>query len=254
MIRLSKLSLIERSELFKALRIAITHHSNAIEGTRLNYGETKLLLEEGISAPNKRLDEQLVILGFAQAYDVIIREASNKNTLLGTSFVKDLHYLIFSKALEITPDFVQKPLGSYRNTEVSIKGVEFETCAVSKISQNLENLLFKFQSNKMDLEQIAQFHADYEQIHPFTDGNGRTGRLLMSFQCIQNDIIPPLITNECRNEYIQSLYIAQTTKNIEPFKHFLETSQETSLNLINQVPYYQKQIPHNAQTTKNKKR
>lgn len=98
---LSELSLIEREKLFKTLRISITHHNNALEGTTLTFGETKTLLEKGQTASNKRLDEQLIILGFADAYDVIIREANDKSKILDSSFIKDLHYIIFSKALEV---------------------------------------------------------------------------------------------------------------------------------------------------------
>ena len=93
--KLNNLSLLQREELFKTLRISITHHSNAIEGITLSYGETKTLLETGRTANNKPLDEQLIILGFAEAYDVIIREANDKTKILDSSFIKDLHYLIF---------------------------------------------------------------------------------------------------------------------------------------------------------------
>jgi Fic family protein len=80
--KLSTLSLKEREELFRQLRISITHHSNAIEGTTLSFGETKELLEHGHTAGDKPIAEQLVILGFAKAYDVIIREASNQNNII----------------------------------------------------------------------------------------------------------------------------------------------------------------------------
>ncbi|PAF44475.1 Fic family protein [Helicobacter sp. 11S02596-1] len=230
--KLSELSLLEREELFKTLRVNITHHSNAIEGTTLTYGETKQLLENGITAPNKRMDEQLVILGFAQAYDMVIREASNTNKLLDTSFIKDLHYLIFSNAYKITPNFIRKPIGAYRTENVSIAGCNIKLSLPSQIAQNLENLLFRFKSHTMDLNAIAEFHAMYEQIHPFSDGNGRTGRLIMSFQCIQNDLIPPLIENEKRSEYLECLSHVQTQGDLEPFVQFLKYCQNRSLELI----------------------
>ena len=229
---LSTLSLIEREKLFKTLRISITHHSNALEGTTLTFGETKTLLEKGQTASNKRLDEQLIILGFADAYDVIIREANDKSKMLDSFFIKDLHYIIFSKALEVTPEFVRKPIGAYRIDNAKINKVDISLSNPSKISQELDNLLFRLKSNNMTLEHIAEFHAEFEKIHPFSDGNGRIGRLVMAFQCIQNDMIPPLIESKYRTEYLDNLYKAQTSNDFTQLSKFLEFCQNRSLNLI----------------------
>ncbi len=231
---LSELSLLQREELFKTLRVSITHHSNALEGISLNYGETKTLLETGKTAHNKPIDEQLIILGFAEAYDMIIREANDKSKILDSSFIKDLHYLIFSNAYKINPNFVRKPIGAYRSNDAKIIGSNIKLTLPHLILQEIDNLLYRFPSNQLNLEQIAQFHAIFERIHPFADGNGRTGRLLMSFQCIQNDLIPPLIENESRDEYLSCLNASQISNDIKKFITFLEFCQTKSLNLIKQ--------------------
>ena len=230
--KLDELTLLQREELFKTLRISITHHSNAIEGLTLSYGETKNLLETGKTAKDKPISEQLIILGFAQAYDMVIREANDKNKKLDSSFIKDLHYLIFNVAYLARPELVRKPIGAYRNEEVRIAGADTKLTLPHLISQELENLLYRFPSNELDLEKIAEFHALYEKIHPFADGNGRTGRLLISFQCIQNNYIPPLIENEKRGEYLTCLYEVQKNNDIAKFVSFLEYCQERSLSLV----------------------
>lgn len=250
--RLSQLSLLQREELFKTLRISITHHSNAIEGITLTYGETKTLLETGKTANNKPLDEQLIVLGFANAYDVIIREANDKNNLLTSSFIKDLHYIIFSHAQKIVPHLIKTPIGAYRVDNAYILGADIELSPPSKIAQNIDNLLYRFPSNTLDLQQIAQFHAIYEQIHPFSDGNGRTGRLLMSFQCIQNDFIPPLIEITHRTQYLQSIYLAQKQNNIQPLVDFLKKSQEASLKLIVNQPIQKQENTNERSYTQSK--
>jgi len=94
-----------------------------------------------------------------------------------------------------------------------------------KISQEIENLLFRYEE-EMNIEKIAKFHIEFEQIHPFADGNGRIGRLLMAFQFIQNDLIPPLILNEMRNEYLQSL------QDYKQLSIFLFDSQKESCKLF----------------------
>jgi Fic family protein len=203
--QLNKLTLKQREQLFRELRISITHHSNAIEGTTLSYGETKELLELGRTAGHKPLGEQLVILGFAKAYDVVVREATNPNNIIDSSFIKDIHAIMFEDALKVAPEFVSKPIGAYRLDERYIKGVDVKLSAPNKISNDIENLLYRFKSNDMDLKDIAEFHILFERIHPFADGNGRVGRLLMAYQAIQNNIVPPLIKNESRDEYLKAI-------------------------------------------------
>ncbi|MDQ7084231.1 MAG: Fic family protein [Sulfurovum sp.] len=213
---------------FRQLRISITHHSNAMEGTTLSFGETKELLEHGNTAGDKPLSEQLVILGFAKAYDVIVREASNKDTVMDSSFIKDIHAIMFEDTLKVSPEYVSKPIGAYRLDERYIKGVDISLSLPHKISNDIENLLYILnrKDRDMDLLDIADFHIQFERIHPFADGNGRVGRLLMAYQAIQNNIIPPLIENEHRDEYLIAIHdkINLCT--------FLEESIGNSLQLI----------------------
>ncbi len=226
MYKLNKLTLKQREELFRQLRISITHHSNAIEGTTLSFGETKELLELGHTAGHKPLGEQLVILGFAKAYDVIVREAQNPANIIDSNFIKDIHAIMFEDALKVAPQFVSKPIGAYRLDDRYIKGVDIKLSAPNKISNDLENLLYRFNSNNMSLEDIAEFHILFEKIHSFADGNGRVGRLIMSFQAIQNNIVPPLIKNESRDEYLKVI------NDKSDLYEFLQESINKSLELI----------------------
>ena len=224
--KLNELTLKQREELFRQLRISITHHSNAMEGTTLTFGETKELLEHGNTAGDKPLAEQLVILGFAKAYDVIVREATNPNNIIDNSFIKDIHAIMFEDALKVLPEFISKPIGAYRLDERYIKGVDIKLSLPHQISNDIENLFYRFKSNDMDLKDIAEFHILFERIHPFADGNGRVGRLLMAYQAIQNNIVPPLIKNESRDEYLKAI----NDKNA--LYKFLQESIDKSLELI----------------------
>lgn len=200
--KLSKLSASERRELFAYLRTAITHHSNAMEGVSLTYGETKRLLEDGITAPSKPLSDHLVTLGFANAFDEVVLESYAKQPLT-SSFIKDIHATLFKSALAVCPDKIDKPVGAYRTDERRISGLSTALASPKQIANQLENLLYTNQP--VDLEGIAKFHIDFELIHPFADGNGRVGRLIITYQSIQNDLIPPLIENEHRQDYLSSL-------------------------------------------------
>jgi len=224
--KLNELSLKQREELFRQLRISITHHSNAMEGTTLSFGETKELLEHGNTAGDKPISQQLIILGFAKAYDVIIREASNRDNIIDSSFIKDIHAIMFEDALQVSPQYISKPIGAYRLDERYIKGVDIKLSLPHKISNDIENLLYIHKSNNMSLLDISEFHILFERIHPFADGNGRVGRLIMAFQAIQNNIIPPLIKNEHRDEYLTVI------NDKESLSIFLKDSIENSLRLI----------------------
>jgi len=224
--KLNKLTLKQREELFRQLRISITHHSNAMEGTTLSFGETKELLELGHTAGHKPLGEQLVILGFAKAYDVIVREATNKENIIDSSFIKDIHAIMFEDALKVAPEYVSKPVGAYRLDERYIKGVNIKLSTPNKISNDIENLLYRFNSNNMSLEDIAEFHILFERVHPFADGNGRVGRLIMAFQAIQNNIVPPLIENEHRDEYLTAI------NDKDELLKFIDESIQNSMALL----------------------
>lgn len=224
--KLNELSLKQREELFRQLRISITHHSNAMEGTTLSFGETKELLELGHTAGHKPLGEQLVILGFAKAYDVIIREATNPHNIIDSSFIKDIHAIMFEDALKVAPEFVSKPVGAYRLDERYIKGVDVKLSLPHMISNDIENLLYRINSNDMSLLDISDFHIQFERIHPFADGNGRVGRLLMAYQAIQNNIVPPLIENEHRDDYLKAI------NDKDDLCLFLDESIQKSLELI----------------------
>ena len=129
-------------------------------------------------------------------------------------------------ALQVAPDYVSKPIGAYRLDERYIKGVDIKLSLPHMISNDIENLLYRFKSNNMSLEDIAQFHILFEKIHPFADGNGRVGRLLMAYQAVQNNIVPPLIKNESRDEYLKAI------NNKDDLYSFLEKSINRSLELI----------------------
>lgn len=221
--KLSELSITQRNNIFSVLRVEITHHSNKMEGITLDYGETKKLLEEGITAPNKPLSDHLIIIGFANAYDEILR-SSYPNNKLTSSYIKDIHTLIFDEALKVCPDKVDRPVGAYRKDERYIKGVDIKLSNPMAISNDLENLLFK--DMPKNIEEISKFHIDFEKIHPFADGNGRVGRLLMTRQFIQNDLIPPLIKNDFRKEYLEAMNDEKKLSN------FLELAQVESYKII----------------------
>lgn len=223
--KLSDLTTIQKNDLFNTLRVSITHHSSAIEGISLTFGETKRLLEFGMTAKSKPLHEQLVVIGFASAFDFIIREASNSSSILNADLVKDVHAILFDKALSISPERVERPIGSWRKDDRYIKGIDINLSSPDNIDQELNNLLYIYNKD-LNLNEIADFHIAFELIHPFADGNGRVGRLLMTYQAIKNNYIPPLILNDNRLDYLESL------GDKDKLEKFLDLSIQNSIDLV----------------------
>ena len=141
-------------------------------------------------------------------------------------YIKDLHAIMFEDALQVAPEYVSKPIGAYRLDDRYIKGVDIKLSPPSMISQHIDNLLYQYQIGAMTLADIAAFHIRFELIHPFSDGNGRIGRLLMAHQAIANDFIPPLIENDNRREYLDAL-----ADSVE-LEKFLEMSIGKSMSLL----------------------
>ena len=222
--KLSELTNIQKTSLFNSLRVSFTHHSSAIEGITLTYGETKRLLETGISADSKPMHEQLVVLGFADCFDFVLREAANVTKNLDTNLIKDMHAILFEKALKVTPERIEKPVGAWRLDERFIKGVDIKLTPPNLVDQDLNNLLY--QAKISSLNDIAKFHIDFELIHPFADGNGRVGRLITTYQAIQNDIVPPLILDDHRKEYLDALGDA------DKLEAFLDKAIDESMKLV----------------------
>ena len=216
-----------KNDLYRSLRVSITHHSNAIEGLTLTFGETKRLLESGVTAPNKPLHEQLVILGFADAFDFVVREAENTGHRFDDEFIKDIHAILFDKALKISPERIERPIGAWRKDERQILGVDIQLSSPAKIDQDLGNLLYRIKTD-MNLRDIAEFHINFERIHPFADGNGRVGRLLMTYQAIKNNYSPPLITNDHREEYLTSL------NDVNTHAQFIESAIKETMDLVSE--------------------
>jgi len=223
--KLSDLTTIQKNDLFNTLRVSITHHSSAIEGISLTFGETKRLLEFGMTAKSKPLHEQLVVIGFASAFDFIIREASNTGSSLNAELVKDVHAILFDKALSVSPERVERPIGSWRQDDRYIKGIDINLSSPKNIDQDLNNLLYRY-DRELNLNDIADFHIAFELIHPFADGNGRVGRLLMTYQAIKNNYIPPLILNDNRLDYLESL------GDKDKLEIFLDSSIQNSIDLV----------------------
>ncbi len=179
-------------------RIGLTYTSNAIEGNTLTESETKVIIEDGITIGGKSLREHHEAIGHAKAYDHIY-------SLLNRNITEDdiliLHKLFYQ---QINAEIA----GKYRKRNVIITGTDYlppdyrEVPALMKRHIEIINSTAK---DKHPLEQVSDLHAEFEAIHPFIDGNGRIGRLLLSILTMKNGYSPVIVPTVRRAEYITAL-------------------------------------------------
>lgn len=161
-----------------------TYNSNAIEGSTLTLRETAMILQEGVTIAEKPIKEHLEAIGHKDAFEYII-ELTDSNTALSERVIKDIHSLVLMSDRENR--------GVYRRVPVMILGAEHEPPQPYLVPKLMEELILEYNEelNTTEIiEAVALLHLKFESIHPFVDGNGRTGRLLLNFELMKNGLLP----------------------------------------------------------------
>lgn len=193
------------AELKKLYDVRFTYHSNAIEGNTLTQSETEMVLEHGVTIGGKTLAEHLEVIGHKEAIDYI-EELAAQNTAISEREIKDLHSLIM-RGVD------RDEAGRYRTLDVRAAGTEH----VYPPHYQLQDLMTGFvewlnsvAANQLHpVEYATEAHYRFVSIHPFRDGNGRAGRLLMNLILLKHGYPIAVITNQRRKKYIDALVYAQ---------------------------------------------
>lgn len=176
-----------------------TYHSNAIEGNTLTLQETKVALE-GITIGGKSIREHLEVVNHKQAI-LLLEELVEKNEPLTEWSIKSLHQLIL-KGID------DDNAGRYRTVNVRISGAEHLPPDQVRVPELMEDFIAWYKTEAMDLhpvERAARVHSDFVKIHPFVDGNGRTGRLLMNSELMKAGHPPAVLPVGRRLAYYEAL-------------------------------------------------
>jgi excisionase family DNA binding protein len=156
--------------------VEYTYNSNAIEGNTLTLRETDLVLR-GLTIDKKPLKDHMEALGHKEAFEFVC-ELVKENTEISDSIIKQIHYLVLSDK--------KNDRGVYRRIPVRIMGAQHEPVQPYLIEPKMEQVLYEFlKSTEHIVTKLARFHIEFEGIHPFIDGNGRTGRLLVNLELMK---------------------------------------------------------------------
>lgn len=166
----------ETARLNEEFIVEYTYNSNAIEGNTLTLRETDLVLR-GLTIDKKPLKDHMEAVGHKEAFDYV-RELVKEKTPLSESIIKQIHYLVLADKRE--------DRGVYRRIPVRIIGAQHEPVQPYLIEPKMEQLLKRYaESDEHIVTRLARFHIEFEGIHPFIDGNGRTGRLLVNLELMK---------------------------------------------------------------------
>ena len=188
--------------IYHRTQIDLTYNSNHIEGSRLTHDQTRYIFETntiGITDETVKVDDIIETVNHFRCIDYIIDHAEEPVT---EAFVKQLHLLLKTGTSDSRKDWFA--VGDYKRLPNEVGGQE--TCPPKEVHQQMKALLNSYNRNKRKrLEDIIDFHVRFELVHPFQDGNGRVGRLLMFKECLANGIVPFIITDELKLFYYRGL-------------------------------------------------
>ena len=175
-----------------------TYDSNAIEGNSLTLRETALILQEGITIAEKPLKDHLEAIGHRDAFEYVVSLAGEKKPLT-EHVIKEIHSLVLMNDRENR--------GVYRSVPVKIMGAQHTPPQPYLVPVQMEQLIADYEDMKKRLhivEAVAEFHLRFEGIHPFIDGNGRTGRLILNLELIKAGLLPVNIKFTDRRKYYET--------------------------------------------------
>lgn len=196
--------------------VRLAHHSTALEGNTISLPDTVSILLYNTVPSTVNLREFYEVDNHREAFDYLMKQIQN-NQPLTVNTIKDIHELLTNK--------LQHDRGQFKSSENAIRGADFMTASVQEtpylMSQwegNLNWQLNQASSQKDIIRIIGDFHIQFERIHPFSDGNGRTGRLVMNYSLIELGIPPLIIEAKDKPAYINIL----ATQDIDKFVSFAE--------------------------------
>lgn len=188
--------------IYHRTQIDLTYNSNHMEGSRLTHEQTRHIFETntiGITKDSIRVDDIVETINHFRCIDSIIDHATDKLT---EGYIKELHKILKNGTQDSQKEWFK--VGEYKLLPNEVGGMD--TCLPENVHNEMASLLKEYNAKKTrTLDDVLDFHQRFEAIHPFQDGNGRVGRLIMFKECLANGIVPFIITEDLRRFYYRGL-------------------------------------------------
>lgn len=188
--------------IYHRTQIDLTYNSNHIEGSRLSHDQTRYIFETntiGVTDESINVDDIIETINHFHCVDIIIDRCEEK---LSEAFIKELHLVLKTGTSDSMKSWFK--VGDYKRLPNEVGGNE--TCPPENVHKEIKKLLTEYNAKRhKTFEDILDFHQRFESIHPFQDGNGRVGRLIMFKECLANGFVPFIITENLKMYYYRGL-------------------------------------------------
>ena len=188
--------------IYHKTQIDLTYHSNHMEGSRLTHDQTRYIFETntiGVENEVLNVDDVIETANHFRCIDLIIDHAKSALT---EKFIKELHQILKSGTSDSRKDW--SAVGDYKKLPNEVGGME--TALPEEVADKMKALLKEYNAKeKKTFDDILDFHVKFERIHPFQDGNGRVGRLIMFKECLKHNIVPFIIEDDLKLFYYRGL-------------------------------------------------
>lgn len=191
-----------RGGIYHKVQVELTYNSNHIEGSRLTYDQTRYIFETdtvGITDESIRVDDIIETTNHFRCIDEIIDSAKLR---LSEKWIKHLHLLLKTGTGDAKKDWFA--VGDYKKLPNEVGGME--TTLPENVPTEMKRLLADYNNiETVTFDDLLEFHVRFERIHPFQDGNGRVGRLILFKECLKHDVVPFIIEDEIKLSYYRGL-------------------------------------------------
>ena len=188
--------------IYHKIQIELTYNSNHIEGSRLTHDQTRYIFETntiGVSDNSINVEDIVETANHFKCIDLIIENATS---ILTEGFIKEIHRILKNGTSDSRKDWFA--VGDYKKLPNEVGGRD--TTLPEDVASEMKLLLASYNAKKeKTFEEILDFHYRFEGIHPFQDGNGRVGRLILFKECLRNNIVPFIIDEELKMFYYRGL-------------------------------------------------
>lgn len=214
----------ERKGIYAKVQKMMAYNSNKIEGSTLTSEQTASLFDTGtIYASENTVYRSKDIEEMSGHFRMFNHMLKTLALPLSENLIKEFH---FHLKIGVFEDMANGyPVGEYKNRANVVSDIETSTPAM--VAEKMKELVSSYnQLREYDVSHLMKFHAEFEHIHPFQDGNGRVGRMILFRECLKHDIVPIIIKDELKAEYYHGLHEAQVNGNYTPINEYAKKQQK----------------------------
>ena len=205
-----------RPDIYEQFILSLTYNSNKIEGSTFTEDQTSDVLFHNANIKSKSLIEHLEVKNHQSAIQFLFKDIK-KDFIINEKWILKLHSILINS--------IRDDAGAYRDHGVRIVGANVPTANYLKVPELMKNLIKNTNKNSNDLiKHISQVHSRFEQIHPFSDGNGRIGRLIIIAMLLRENFAPAIIKQEKKRIYYQCLQRSQIHEDYTLLEDFISDS------------------------------